>query len=202
MPSVSRQSELDVTSQQVSKQVSIKFNMNIDLDDLLSEITLETSSHSTPNASAKSKSILGPRVAEDELDLDVLLDELDGGVSSYPISTSTQTQSQRTNSRTQNQPLKSTLKLKQGIKCTDLLHKCQSLRCLGCDFRVVALIDREWTSGSEYLYFRNIYPDVQKLTVNTKARNGGRALCCQCSWVSTPRESEVPSKWRCSGICG
>ncbi|XP_065827500.1 cilia- and flagella-associated protein 418-like [Oscarella lobularis] len=61
---------------------------------------------------------------------------------------------------------------------------CNRLRCLSCDFRVVAFDDYEWDSASDYLFFRNNAPDFQKLKANLIRKSGSRAYACQCSWRS------------------
>jgi len=40
---------------------------------------------------------------------------------------------------------------------------CSNLRCTKCDFEVLRVADREWKDDVEYLFFRNFYPNLEKL---------------------------------------
>ena len=64
---------------------------------------------------------------------------------------------------------------------------CPALRCTACDFAVQAFRGSvAWSSGAaaDYLFFRNVFPDREKLGRCLQAAPGGAAYCCQCSWVS------------------
>jgi hypothetical protein len=55
-------------------------------------------------------------------------------------------------------------------------------RCSKCCEPVIALENRKWHDDVDYLFFRNFYPDTQRLLPKTDAKHGTRALACQCSW--------------------
>jgi len=40
---------------------------------------------------------------------------------------------------------------------------CSNLRCTKCDFEVLRVADRAWKDDVEYLFFRNFYPNLEKL---------------------------------------
>lgn len=40
---------------------------------------------------------------------------------------------------------------------------CDNLRCTKCDFEVLRISDRRWKDDVEYLFFRNFYPNLEKL---------------------------------------
>ena len=62
---------------------------------------------------------------------------------------------------------------------------CPSQRCTACDFRVLQFRGgRAWMATVDYLFFRNVYPNVEALGAKLVASPGGAAYCCQCSWVT------------------
>jgi hypothetical protein len=62
---------------------------------------------------------------------------------------------------------------------------CPSMRCTACDFAVQAFrTSVTWERGADYLFFRNVFPDREKLGKCLQASSGAAAYCCQCSWVS------------------
>ncbi|EKX48782.1 hypothetical protein GUITHDRAFT_93550 [Guillardia theta CCMP2712] len=80
---------------------------------------------------------------------------------------------------------------------------CDRLRCTKCDFDVLRIKDMTWHSDCEYLFFRNFYPDVDKLKQKLKARSGFCAYACQCTWRSaselTLLERNADMRWVCRG---
>jgi hypothetical protein len=62
--------------------------------------------------------------------------------------------------------------------------------CTKCDFQVLRIENYVWGSGVEYMFFRNNYPNVQKLRPQLVPRKDCCAYCCQCSWKSA--ESAAP----------
>ena len=62
---------------------------------------------------------------------------------------------------------------------------CPALRCTACDFAVLAFRAHvAWAAGADYLFFRNVHPDRDRLGARLLASPGAAAYCCQCSWVS------------------
>ena len=49
---------------------------------------------------------------------------------------------------------------------------CNALRCTKCDFDVVRVVDMEWTDKCDYLFFRNHYPNLDKLKANLRSSKG------------------------------
>lgn len=64
-------------------------------------------------------------------------------------------------------------------------RSCPKQRCTSCDFVVVQVRDGSmWEASADYLFFRNVFPDLGKLRARLKPCPGAAAYCCQCSWVS------------------
>ena len=64
-------------------------------------------------------------------------------------------------------------------------RSCPKQRCTSCDFVVVQVRDGSmWEASADYLFFRNVFPDLAKLRARLKHCPGAAAYCCQCSWVS------------------
>lgn len=77
---------------------------------------------------------------------------------------------------------------------------CGHLRCTGCDHAVLQIQDSVWTGLVDYMFFRNHYPSLPKLSERLKREIGAVAYCCQCSWLSaTDYEDMSKLKWRCAG---
>ena len=80
---------------------------------------------------------------------------------------------------------------------------CDSIRCTKCDFRVMAFPDTQWLPSVDYLFFRNNYPDADKLAAKLQSRQVCRSYCCQCSWFSTVGEYRIDFggelRWVCAG---
>jgi len=53
---------------------------------------------------------------------------------------------------------------------------CDKLRCTSCDFLVVWFSDSVWHSRSEYLFFRNNYPEFDRLKKNLVRKKGELAM--------------------------
>jgi hypothetical protein len=80
---------------------------------------------------------------------------------------------------------------------------CDQLRCTRCDFRVLTFADVEWYRDADYMFFRNRYPDEDRLREKLKTRAGCMAYACQCQWSSC-RETRVVDysselRWVCAG---
>ena len=61
---------------------------------------------------------------------------------------------------------------------------CDKLRCTACDFPVVWFSDSVWHSRSEYLFFRNNYPEFDRLKKNLVRKKGEPAMVkTLASWL-------------------
>ena len=49
---------------------------------------------------------------------------------------------------------------------------CDRIRCSKCDFNVVRFIDTAWSERCDYLFFRNFFPDAEKLRANMESKRG------------------------------
>ncbi|KAI8845159.1 retinal maintenance-domain-containing protein [Chytriomyces cf. hyalinus JEL632] len=101
---------------------------------------------------------------------------------------------------------------------------CSSIRCVACDFPVIAFCKRddtktvtsrhggvEWSSDVDYLFFRNYYPDPQRLQTKLLPTNdASQGYCCQCDWLSVRQQwvelggsdarlGKLGRKWVCAG---
>jgi len=77
---------------------------------------------------------------------------------------------------------------------------CDALSCTDCDHRVLQVQDSVWTGLIDYMFLRNNYPSLSRLSIYLKKDLGSAAYCCQCSWLSVNKVEDVPKlKWRCSG---
>eukprot|EP00919_Chromeraceae_sp_WS-2016_P064351 GHVR01152315.1.p1 GENE.GHVR01152315.1~~GHVR01152315.1.p1 ORF type:complete len:210 (+),score=48.03 GHVR01152315.1:37-666(+) len=83
---------------------------------------------------------------------------------------------------------------------------CDNLRCTSCDFQVIQLASWKWKPEVEYLFFRNYYPDVDKLKSMMEVAVDEVAYCCQCSWRTICAfdsidnvNKEQQGLWKCFG---
>lgn len=102
---------------------------------------------------------------------------------------------------------------KRGYKSSSFARDtcCSNLRCIKCNFSVVAFTQARWESTVDYMFFRNANCDPIKLSMKlipSAAGGGGEgtecAYCCQCSWATSEsnRETEVKEvglEWGCGG---
>ncbi len=58
---------------------------------------------------------------------------------------------------------------------------CSNLRCTKCDFEVLRVADRAWKGDVEYLFFRNFYPNLEKLQSKLVKAPGVCARVCACA---------------------
>jgi hypothetical protein len=58
------------------------------------------------------------------------------------------------------------------------------LLCTKCMCEVVRFEDVEWGKDADYIFFRNYWPDADRLCDKMKRRDGSAAYCCQCSSIS------------------
>jgi hypothetical protein len=84
-----------------------------------------------------------------------------------------------------------------------IMRSCSALRCTSCDLSVVVINGYKWLQDSDYLFFRNNYPDVSKLKGRLRKHIGYRAYACQCSWRAvrdaTECSNDADLKWVCGG---
>ena len=53
---------------------------------------------------------------------------------------------------------------------------CENMHCTDCDNSVVSFDDQKWnTSGCDYLFFRNNYPDYSRLKSQFLPRKGNKS---------------------------
>ena len=52
------------------------------------------------------------------------------------------------------------------------------MRCTKCDFEVLRVADRAWKDDVEYLFFRNFYPNLEKLQSKLVKAPGVYARAC------------------------
>ncbi|KAK3241243.1 hypothetical protein CYMTET_48972 [Cymbomonas tetramitiformis] len=80
---------------------------------------------------------------------------------------------------------------------------CDRMRCTKCDLIVVSFENAKWSSDAEYMFFRNCYPNEDKLRPKLLNCPGSRAYCCQCTWTekTTPEHLgyNSPFRWVCRG---
>ncbi|KAJ3269094.1 hypothetical protein HDV01_001867 [Terramyces sp. JEL0728] len=155
----------------------------MEIEDLIKEIE----STSTDNTKIDAKK---PRTRT-EIELDALLDEINFGpvkapekdTKIYPIIEPTEEIKDRKK------------------KCFNTnIPGCSALKCLRCDFKVLEL-DGEF-KGVDYLFFRNNYPNTNQLKTRISQRKDFKCFCCQCSWASVQKPSDIKQlslKWVCSG---
>ncbi|CAD7949934.1 unnamed protein product [Amoebophrya sp. A120] len=73
------------------------------------------------------------------------------------------------------------------------------MMCRKCDFNVLTFEDSFWLGKCDYMFFRNHFPQVEKLQTGLGRKPGKKALACQCRWAvidktQHPREAGV-STW-------
>ncbi len=51
-------------------------------------------------------------------------------------------------------------------------YACDRLRCSKCDFNVARFTDTAWSERCDYLFFRNFFPDPEKLRANMESKKG------------------------------
>ena len=56
--------------------------------------------------------------------------------------------------------------------------------CTKCDFAVVDFQAMAWASSADYMFFRNFYPNEERLSAKMLLATGKTAKCCQCSWAT------------------
>eukprot|EP01083_Nonionella_stella_P030486 83546_1 len=82
---------------------------------------------------------------------------------------------------------------------------CTSLRCIKCDHEVIRIHDNTWSGDVNYLFFRNNYPELRKMSAKLIASKYSAAYACQCSWESVKSNETLnvagiaDMKWVCGG---
>jgi hypothetical protein len=72
------------------------------------------------------------------------------------------------------------------------------LLCLKCMCAVVRFADYKWDDTVDYMYFRNFWPEPERLSPKMQKRHGYAAYCCQCSWHSSQGVEHLPPDLRWS----
>mmetsp|Transcript_18742 Transcript_18742/g.45028 ORF Transcript_18742/g.45028 Transcript_18742/m.45028 type:complete len:197 (+) Transcript_18742:278-868(+) len=188
-----------------------------DLDDLLEDLELET--QSPPGSRRASKLSPAPKpptkagdsYSKAKRDVDDLLDDLDDVLaddSPHVPSEPTPAPSQATDST---EPVVASTgkcfpvyiggsKDEQGLTPG---RACDRLRCTKCDFEVKRWENIAWSESCDYLFFRNFFPDGEKLSKNMVKTKGSCGYACQCTWKSaselTALQKSPEMRWVCSG---
>ena len=58
------------------------------------------------------------------------------------------------------------------------------LLCLKCMCEVVRFENVAWSRDADYIFFRNFWPDADRLCEKMKPKEGFAAYCCQCAWAN------------------
>ncbi|XP_037283584.2 cilia- and flagella-associated protein 418 isoform X2 [Rhipicephalus microplus] len=81
------------------------------------------------------------------------------------------------------------------------IQACSHIHCCKCDFQVAVFEDYVWGETADYLFFRNIFPDVKRLRSRLVRKLGWRAYCCQCHWRSVVELESAQQRrlpWMCA----
>ncbi|KAL9648657.1 hypothetical protein ABK040_016287 [Willaertia magna] len=83
------------------------------------------------------------------------------------------------------------------------IKRCNDIRCMKCDFKVLHFDRKKWKSTVDYLFFRNNYPETVKKGFELNEDINVTSYCCQCSWVTVERRTNIKSLtnlyWYCGG---
>eukprot|EP00056_Hartaetosiga_gracilis_P003594 m.65089 g.65089 ORF g.65089 m.65089 type:complete len:320 (-) comp11512_c0_seq1:115-1074(-) len=78
---------------------------------------------------------------------------------------------------------------------------CSKMRCTSCDHVVGSFDNVVWDASADYLFFRNNFPDYEKLRPKLKQSRGSRAYACQCSsenvLMGESKKVDRSLKWVC-----
>ena len=74
------------------------------------------------------------------------------------------------------------------------------LLCLKCMCEVVRFADYHWDDDVDYMFFRNYWPEPERLSPKLKPRKGYAAYCCQCCWTSVREIAAVGSACGCGRV--
>ena len=66
------------------------------------------------------------------------------------------------------------------------------LLCLKCMCEVVRFVDYKWDDSVDYMFFRNFWPEPERLSPKMRKSRGFAAYCCQCSWHSSQGVEHLP----------
>ena len=81
------------------------------------------------------------------------------------------------------------------------LGTCNNLRCYKCDCAVVVFDDFCWKENVEYIFLRNNYPDLDRLSSQLQLKPGSRAYLCQCRCLDTHAERQALDTNKYSWFC-
>lgn len=80
---------------------------------------------------------------------------------------------------------------------------CAQLRCTKCDFQVLRISGRRWSSRVDYLFLRNHMPLMDRLQPMLEPDPEACAYACQCSWRTVEAVAKLTPKddlrWVCAG---
>ncbi|XP_076033922.1 cilia- and flagella-associated protein 418-like [Oratosquilla oratoria] len=185
-----------------------------DLDDLLDEVekSLEKKDAPPPPPKLTAKSTSASKGTSDKIDdlndlLSIDVDDDDvrrlknSATSRNPTSATSLNDSTTTSKKCSVVVLAGT-GTETGMASAATIRACDRLRCISCDFDVVAFGGFAWIAGTDYLFLRNHMPDRRHLQKRLEASRSSRAYACQCqhrsvSAVSTVTASNV--QWVCCG---
>ncbi|KAL3244061.1 hypothetical protein MRX96_019629 [Rhipicephalus microplus] len=88
-----------------------------------------------------------------------------------------------------------------GVSTSASRRACSHIHCCKCDFQVAVFEDYVWGETADYLFFRNIFPDVKRLRSRLVRKLGWRAYCCQCHWRSVVELESAQQRrlpWMCA----
>jgi len=69
---------------------------------------------------------------------------------------------------------------------------CLKLRCTACDFNVLRFVGQCWSEKVDYLFFRNNFPDQEKLSKSLESSSKTTtSYCCQCSWLTVTKATSI-----------
>eukprot|EP00055_Hartaetosiga_balthica_P012939 m.64436 g.64436 ORF g.64436 m.64436 type:complete len:251 (+) comp8115_c0_seq2:437-1189(+) len=162
------------------------------------------------------------RVAKHRGSNDELGDELDDLLNSFKDSRPTITRSRPTSASSSRAVSKSpaTTGGRQSNKCslivltdattlkgkctTSRICSCSTMRCTSCDHAVGSFDNFVWHESADYLFFRNNFPNYDKLKSKLQHSLGSRAFACQCSCFSVQRDTseKVDANTGLKWVCG
>ena len=72
------------------------------------------------------------------------------------------------------------------------------LLCLKCMCEVVRFADYKWDHSVDYMFFRNFWPEPERLRTKMLKCHSYAAYCCQCCWYSAKGVEHLPATLRWS----
>jgi len=79
--------------------------------------------------------------------------------------------------------------------------RCNELRCMKCDFKVISFDGKQWDEDVvNYLFFRNNYPETVRKGLKDQPEVS--SYCCQCSWISVHERVNLKNTPNLNWFCG